>query len=83
MAEPITYYDHEFLFTSGDPLYFTVQEGKDAIDERPDVLIYTLYGDDAEERIEVYREKVNCRRCIKRIVKPEPRQHGDTILELS
>jgi hypothetical protein len=76
MPEPITFYDLEFHFTHGEPLIFTIQEGKDAIDERPEVFAYTVFGESTEERIEVYRERVNCRRCTKRLVKPKTDING-------
>jgi hypothetical protein len=81
MAEPITYYDLEFRFTHGEPLYLTVQDGRDAIQDiaycthcgsAAKVKITVKQEDDSEATVTVHTDKLNGATSVKRIVQPDP-----------
>jgi hypothetical protein len=85
LAEPITYIDIEFHFTHGEPLYVTLMDGRDTFTNVGEYAQCELKHEtgEGETTITIHRDKLNGVRATKRVVKPEPRQHGDTILELS
>lgn len=89
MADEQVWYDLAFYFSSGEPLYIEVLEGRDRIEDTHMFTKVTVLHEGEESTLTIHRDKLNGVRSTKRIVKPEPaqpwtgRQHGDSILEMS
>ena len=71
-ADTITYYDYEFHFTSGPPLYVTVQDQRDiVIDDATTTIIISINEPDRIMVMNIAREKLNAWQCSQRTEKKE------------
>ena len=70
--DPIVLLDHEFHFSSGDPLYLTMTEGRDQFGGDDEHLIAVVLPDpQTTEEYTVVRAKVNYHKRTRRVIQPE------------
>jgi hypothetical protein len=72
MADTLTFIDYEFHFTSGDPLFVSIQEGMGTVEASAGLI--HLETADKRDAITITRDKLNYFREIRRVEKVEQPQ---------
>lgn len=69
--------DHEFHFTSGDPLFFTLEQDRDQFGGDDQHIIAVVLPDPhTTEEYTVVRAKVNYHKRTRRVIEPEGDRHS-------